>query len=284
MIVIKIILFILLAVLGIILLVLILPVQAQFSFIGGKLNYKLKYAFVNVMDSEGGGLVPKLTKGKKKKPKKKKEDKSETDGKTEIKAEKDEIKVEIVGEKADEEKDKKSEETLTEEKTSAESEEKSDEKTEDKKSEKKKKKKSLGEIFELISGIWYAAKRPLRKILKGFRFTGVYIDFLIANEDAYKCALNYGRVCGVLYNVLAQMSILFTVKLKTVDVECGFAQEKSRWDAAAKLTFVPMTAVIAGIWFLITYIFRVFLPQKRQAKKQAKKAAEMQKTQPQGGM
>ncbi len=271
MIILKILLYILLAVFGIILLILILPVQAEASFIGGKFSYRLKYAFINIMDSDGGGLLARLSKGKK--PKKPVKGKSEDEQAP--KAEKSTVKVDKEDKPAPAENTDTVRAETDKQESSAEAE----------KSEKpKKNKKSPGEIFELVSGIWYAAKRPLRKILKGFRFTGVYIDFLIADEDAYKCALNYGRISGILYNILAGMSMLFTVKLKTVDVECGFAQEKSRFDAAARLTFVPMTAVIAGLWFLVTYIFRVYLPQKIQTKKQTGNTAKMQKTQPQGGM
>lgn len=273
MIILKILLYILLAVFGIILLILILPVQAEASFIGGKFSYRLKYAFINIMDSDGGGLLAGLSKGKGKKPKKPVKEKSEDEHAP--KAEKPTVKAD---------KEEKSVPAENNDTVRAET-DKREASAEEEKSEKpKKNKKSPGEIFELVSGIWYAAKRPLRKILKGFRFTGVYIDFLIADEDAYKCALNYGRISGILYNILAGMSMLFTVKLKTVDVECGFAQEKSRFDAAARLTFVPMTAVIAGLWFLVTYIFRVYLPKKIQTKKQTGNTAKMQKTQPQGGM
>lgn len=279
MIVLKILLFIILAVLGIIILALLMPVSVKFSFIGGKVAYKAKYSFINVIDSDGGGLVGKLMK-KEKKPEsgKKKKNKNEAD-----KAAEQSLSDKPVEEKgqpetseqisAEEVNQETTAEAVKEESTSA-------EKTEGEAATEKKKKKSLGEIVELITGIWQSAKRPLRKIFKGFHFSDIYIDFLVADEDAYKCAINYGRICAVVYNGLSVMGRLFTTKLKTIDVECGFAQEKSRWDVSVKVWFIPMTAVIAGIWFLITYIFRIYLPNKIKNKKSAKK----QKVQPQGGM
>ena len=69
MIVLKILLFILLAVLGLILLVLIIPVGGEISFIGGKLKYKVSLWFINVMDSDGGGVLGWLKKRKSKKTK-----------------------------------------------------------------------------------------------------------------------------------------------------------------------------------------------------------------------
>ena len=64
MIILKILLFILLAVLGVILLVLIMPVGGEVSFIGGKLKFKVKLWIINVMDSEGGGILGWLKKRK----------------------------------------------------------------------------------------------------------------------------------------------------------------------------------------------------------------------------
>ncbi len=265
MIVLKIILFILLAVLGIILLLLILPVGADISFIGEKLSYKVKYAGINLLDSEGGGALSSLMKEKSpKKEKKPKTEKSRSAEENNAPVQENTPTVETAGE----------------ENTAQETEGQSESETP---TEEKKPKKTLGEKVGFVIDIWNSAKRPLGKILKGFHFSKLYIDFLVADEDAYKCALNYGRVCTVVYNVLSVFSRLFTVKFQTVDITAGFACSKSRWDISFSLRFRPITAVISGIWFLVTYIFRVFLPDLREKRKK-KKAIMKQKAQPQGGM
>ncbi len=99
------------------------------------------------------------------------------------------------------------------------------------------------------------------------------IDFIIANEDAFTCAMEYGSISGTIYNVLGWMGVLFNVKLKTIDIVPGFAMKESRWDAAGKLCVRPITAVIAGIQFLITYSIRYFIPYKLQERKLNKHAA-----------
>lgn len=272
MIVLKIILFILLAVLGIILLLLILPVGADISFIGEKISYKVKYAGINLLDSEGGGALSALM--KEKSPEKEKKPKS---GKSKSTSEDNasdeaEAQAENTAQETGEQSDAKAENTAQETEGQSEA-----------PTEEKKPKKTLGEKVGFVIDIWNSAKRPLRKILKGFHFSKFYIDFLVADEDAYKCALNYGRVCTAVYNVLSVFSRLFTLKFRTVDITAGFACSKSRWDISFSLRFRPITAVISGIWFLITYIFRVYLPDLREKRKQ-KKAMMKQKTQPQGGM
>lgn len=283
MIVLKILLFIILAVFGIIILALLMPVSVRFSFLGGRIAYKVKYSLLNVIDSDGGGLVGRLM-NKEDSPKseknKKNPQKSDKQPEPSVSAEAAEKATEPEASQKSDTAENPAAETVAQEAVEkpAEGEGQAAENAESVSAPEKK--KTLGEKVEFIMGIWQSAKRPLRKILKGFHFSDIYIDFLVADEDAYKCAINYGRICTVVYNGLSVMSRLFTTKLKTIDVECGFAQEKSRWDVSVKVWFIPMTAVIAGIWFLITYIFRIYLPEKIKNRK----SARMQKTQPQGGM
>lgn len=312
MIILKILLFILLAVLGVILLVLIMPVGGEVSFIGGKLKFKVKLWIINVMDSEGGGILGWLKKRKsKKKPSKKKKPKPQKKKKSKKKKKSDTPPDIVFDTPATEETSVQTEDTAVQQSTvstaPASSEESSgsgqaqtgfytsgdeadepeveaspDEETEEtdgkkkKKKKKEKEKKSLDELVDMLVDIWGSAKNPLCLIFKAFKFSDLYIDFVIANEDAYKCALNYGRLSAVTYRGIAQMSRIFTVKLKTVDIQPAFGVKKGRYDAALKLHFRAGTFVIAGLWFLITFIFRVFIPGKIR-KIKAKKSAAAQK-------
>lgn len=312
MIILKILLFILLAVLGVILLVLIMPVGGEVSFIGGKLKFKVKLWIINVMDSEGGGILGWLKKRKsKKKPSKKKKPKPQKKKKSKKKKKSDTPPDIVFDTPAAEETSVQTEDTAVQQSTvsavPASSEESSgsgqaqtgfytsgdeadepeveaspDEETEEtdgkkkKKKKKEKEKKSLDELVDMLVDIWGSAKNPLCLIFKAFKFSDLYIDFVIANEDAYKCAINYGRLSAVTYRGIAQMSRIFTVKLKTVDIQPAFGMKKGRYDAALKLHFRAGTFVIAGLWFLITFIFRVFIPGKIR-KIKAKKSAAAQK-------
>lgn len=314
MIILKILLYIILAVLGLILIVLILPAGGEFSYIDGKLSYKVKLSILNIMDSEGGGVLGWLKKRKKKpkKPKKPKASKPVKEKKSKKKrsqrepyeweTELDDIPVNIPDETLFDNTSQASDMTVdsaaAEEETSddiAAADSPSDEKK--KKKDKKqqdelvdeqdggkepekssqKKKKSLDELIEFVIGIWESAQRPLLKIFKGFRLRDLYIDFVIADEDAYDCALKYGKYSGLIYNGIAFLSQVFTVRLKTVDIRPAFGLSKGRWDAAGKLSFRLGTVVIAGLWFLVTYIFRTFIPDKLRKRKIIKKSAARQK-------
>ncbi len=308
MIVLKILLYILLAVLGILLLVLITPAGGEFSYIDGKFSYKVKLWILNLMDSEGGGLYgwwKKRKANKKDKPEKPKKPKKIKEKKQKKKKERDKYEWE---DELDSipvnniEDGTSSAETSVETIENEEYEPVSDsvEKGKDKKKDKNKKKvdtneyvtadednssnddekKSLSDKVEFLVGIWESAQRPLLKIFKGFKIKDLYIDFVIADEDAYDCAIKYGKYSTLVYNGIAFFSQLFTVRLKTIDVRPQFGVSKGRWDVSGKLYFRLGTLVIAGAWFLITYLFRTFLPEKLRRfrmKRKMKKSAARQK-------
>lgn len=295
MIILKILLIILLVILGLILLVLLLPVGGDVSFIDGKVRYKVRLWRLDIMDSEGGGVLGWL---KKRKKKKKPDNNTETDTLDDIDDIDDlddirptvdeypgaEVTEELPADNNAEEaaEDAHEDEEQTAENAAADASEEASEKNKKKKSKKKSKEpaeKEKGELTDKIDFILStidAAWSPLKRIFKGFRFSELYIDFIIANEDAYKCAINYGRFCGIIYNGLAALSRIFTVRLKTVDVQAGFGLKKSRWDASLSLDFRAGTVVIAGFAFLITFIFKVFIPSKL-SKRKIKKSAAVQK-------
>lgn len=283
MIVLKILLWIILALLGIVLLILILPISADFSFIGGKISYGAKYAYIPVFNSKGTGIVNKLMKRKKKNKKPDSEGDEPTEENTV--SEESEISEETVSESTEnptetpENTESPNNETETVEAVEVTENSVETETTEnienlgniespekpiqpeplEKPANEVKEKKSK---LEFILGLWEAADRPLLRIFKGIKISELYIDFFIANEDAYKCALNYGRISGAIYNIIAWLSVLFNVKLKTIDVNPLFAQKKSQWDVSLNISFSLITVVIAGIQFLIIYLFRVFIPSK----------------------
>ena len=305
MIVLKILLYILLAVLGIILLVLITPAGGEFSYIDGKFSYKVKLWIINIMDSEGGGLYSwwkKRRSKKKEKPEKPKKPKPAKEKKANKKKERENYEWEKELDDIpvnDPEEDMLPAEPAAENAESVTAEAQTSVKEEDepdKKSKKKKKKKdeesdddffdddeeeqfenedkkSLGDKVEFIVDIWESAQRPLLKIFKGFKLKDLYIDFVIADDDAYDCALKYGRYSMLVYNGIAFFSQLFTVRLKTIDVRPQFGVSRGRWDAAGKLSFRLGTVVIAGAWFLLTYLFRTFIPEKLRKRKLKKSAA-----------
>ena len=282
LIVLKVILWILLAVLGIIIIACVLPISGKVSYIDGKFAYKAAYSYVTLIDSKGGGLINRLRK-RKKKPEK--DDDSDSS---------DDVEIEEVPEMSEHsdtpenpQENSSVENNIGDSDNIPENDDTQDDIPEDDEDfigfdededydddDENSSGKSLSDKIEFILDIWRAADRPLLKIFKGFHLNDIYIDFIIADEDAYKCAMKYGTISGTVYNLLAWLGALFTIQFKTVDINAGFDLKESRWDASAKVKFRLGTLVIAGIWFLITYLFRIYIPNKTSAKKAAAETAE----------
>jgi len=290
MIVLKILLWIFLVILGLIVIICAVPADVDFGYVDGKLSYRIKLWFFDLMDSSHNGFLDKRKKKKKAKRKKEKPDVPADEAFDMSDIPEDELPDEDIAEEtpsaavtaetvqsdasdtSDKDKKKKKKDKKKKEKEVVYDE---DGEVDDEEEPAKKEGKSLGDKLEMIGGIWLAAKNPAHMVFKGFKFRNFYIDFIIADEDAYKCAVKYGRYSTLIYNGLAQMSRLFTLRFRTVDIQPGFGLDKGRWDTSFSVSFRLGTAVIAGLWFLITYIFRVFLPGKRR-KRKARKAAAVQ--------
>ena len=269
MIILKILLYILLAVLALILVVLITPAGGEFSYIDGKFRYKPKpvkekksqkkkqrekYEWEKELDDipvndPEADMVPAVTEN------------SDSGAHTET-AENSSSGVTAHTDEAPKEDDKKKKDEADDDPFES-----------DDDDEKDEEKKSLSDKVEFLVGIWESAQRPMLKIFKGFKLKDFYIDFIIADEDAYDCALKYGRYSTLIFNGIAFFSQLFTVRLKTIDVRPQFGVSKGRWDTSGKLSFRLGTAAIAGAWFLLTYIFRTFIPDKLRKRKMKKSAA-----------
>lgn len=265
MIILKILLWIILAVLGIILLILLLPFKAELSYVSSKFTYKIKYWFLPLLDSDGNGIAAKFLKSENK------ENKDDNAGEnttvSEVTQEPENVSGEI-NESAEimQEIEKTEGSSAKETKKTGKINKSQPEQDEIKQTEEK----SLMDKIEFIINMWNMAERPVLRIFKGIKIRKICIDFAVANEDAYKCAVNYGRISGGIYNILAWLSLLFTVKFKTVDILPEFASDKSKWDISAEISLNLMTLVISGIWFLIIYSFKVIIPKKRKMKKSVK--------------
>lgn len=283
MIVLKIILIILLvlllAVLGIFLIALILPVSVSGSYIDGKTEYKVKYAFLTVISSDEKGILNYISKrkngkksariGKSSKKKNIKSEKKNTDTLTEN--QQDKLSENITEEKNQDSKPKTDNEKKSDSDTNS-----ANVKSKKIKSESKSGRiAKLPEMWETITQIYETASKPFRRILKGVHLDKIYIDFKISDMDAYDCALKYGKMCILVYNSLAVCDRIFTLTKKSVDVKCVFNEEKSVYNMGMTVRLHPITAVISALGFLWQYYFKIHRPKKKNISKTAKAVREV---------
>lgn len=216
-------------ILGIILffaLILNIPIKAFLSYDGKNFVISVKYAFIKIF--------PRKPKKEKLKRIKKKavvnNDKSSAD----------EIKAAEPSEVDDDDIDDTSEEFF------------------DPDAKKKKgKKESLSEKLDTLKSyipLVEDCKTPLLKLLKTLKITGLDLNIIAADEDAFNAAMLYGSLNAAVYNLLALMKQAFIVKVKSVNIGCRFNyhQTEIKISFAAELT--PAKIIACAFVLLIAYI------------------------------
>lgn len=251
-------LYIIAAIIFLIWLLLFQFVTVDFSFLGGNLKVKVKYLFFTVFDlnkyldekeSDSQAMSEKLA-----------EDNSKANVASEIKQDKKAAHKYS----EDKSKDKKNKEK------------KSKDKPEKPKNTRKKTIEDrlfeLGDKIDFIKGLYDIGIRPVFKILKGIHLTRLFIDFDIADEDAYDCAIKFGNMNALVFNAVGSLACLFTVKKKSIDIHCVYDTKPAKYDASFYLRLRPTTVLSAGISFGIKYlIYFIIKPNLQRLKNNKKK-------------
>ncbi len=115
-----------------------------------------------------------------------------------------------------------------------------------------------------------------KKLLKTIRFTNTKIDIVTGKEDAYESAMFYGKLQATLFNVLAVISGIFTVKLKKADIHCVFNEKKLEASGETVIKVRPSAMIAIAVCIAVSFL-KIFLRQRRE-KKKAEKAKQSIKT------
>lgn len=114
-----------------------------------------------------------------------------------------------------------------------------------------------------------------KKLLKTIRFTNTKIDIVTGKEDAYESAMFYGKIQAALFNILAVISGIFTVKIKKADVHCVFNEKKLEANGETVVKVRPSAMIAIAVCIGVSFL-KIFL-RKRRKKKRAEKAEQSKK-------
>ncbi len=234
-----------------------IKVKAEISYIGGEFFFKVKYLCFTIFPFK-----------EKKEKKKKKEKKSKKAQELPQEAVNDEVADEIQND-AD-----TSNETIQ---TATEQTEQNDKKKKDKKEPLSDKIDKLCDIIEKVKIIWNVSKKHLLNIFKHIYIEELMVDLLIADEDAYKAAMNYGKINAAVYNLINFIRTFFTVTIKTVDIVCDFDSKESIYDFSTKITVKPSTILSAafGILFGLLINIKKLIGKNKSEHASSKKAVSV---------
>ncbi len=206
--------------------------SVEVKYIGGSLKYKVRYSFIDLYSSD------------------KKTSKT---------------KCKNTSKKSDTIKEKNSEKI---------SENKKEEKPEEKSKKNKKQKKpkeSLDEKLEKISAIVdfvQASKKHVFNLVGNIKFSKINVDFVVADEDAYTCAVSYGAISAGVYNIVGFLSTYFKTTIDKLNINLKYNNNKSIYDFSFLVKLKLGTAITSALGILVTYLTRgrVKKPNKKQKK------------------
>ncbi len=187
-----------------------------------KLNLKVKFLGFTIYTTE-----PRPKKNKK--PKKQKKEKKKKADKTPVSEERSETPINETAETSEAEKN-------------------SDEAKNTAKKTGKKEKKKFSPDPDMIMDYVRSASPPIKRLFKKIRWYDVYVDWVVATDDAAKTAITYGSICGVLYPFFEWLTTYFTAKVKEIHIEADFSKEKSDIFAYFVLKLRLSTALACVIW------------------------------------
>lgn len=122
---------------------------------------------------------------------------------------------------------------------------------------KKEKKDSLSEKLDTLKGyipLVEDCKTPLLKLLKTLKITGLDLNIIAADEDAFNAAMLYGSLNAAVYNLLALMKQAFIVKVKSVNIGCRFNYPHMVFKISFAAELTPARIIACALVLLTAYI------------------------------
>lgn len=138
---------------------------------------------------------------------------------------------------------------------------------------KKKKSSKLDELkakYKIVKPYIPMGWKYFRKLLKAVRFTDAKIILDVGKEDAYDAAMLYGKVQAGLFNGIAMLAGIFTVKLKKADVNCVFNEKTFGYDVHTIVRVRPSTIIAIGFCMGVNFL-KIYLSGRRKKKRAAKR-------------
>jgi len=109
-------------------------------------------------------------------------------------------------------------------------------------------------IVEIIKDLADICGGLLGCVCKHIVILNLDLNIVVAFEDSYKTAVNYGYVCSGVYPGLAVILRVFKYKDYNVNITTDFDKKKPEIDAVADVSVVPWFVVIGGIQALIKFL------------------------------
>ena len=81
----------------------------------------------------------------------------------------------------------------------------------------------------------------------------LYLDVLVASGDAAQTAIDYGKICAVVYPIQALIESKMRVRRRAINISTDFLHDSGELKADIRLHAVPIRVLWAILLFFIGY-------------------------------
>lgn len=118
--------------------------------------------------------------------------------------------------------------------------------------------------------------KTLRRLLKKIRFYNTEIDIMLGNEDPYKAAVNYGYANMAFYQSLAFLCMIFSVKIKSCDLNTEFTEKKLEVKLSGNV-YIRVSTILGVLLCYGVKMLKIYLSEKSKKSTDKKQDEELLK-------
>lgn len=226
-----------------------LPVYLDFKYIDGSLDCKVKYAMFtlySVTEPNKYGL------NRLKSIKKKKTSKSKHKSKTKNKSNQSNSKPSTNS--SDVKSKPKSSTSKPKSNSKATSKTKVKTKSKSKVSTDSMDFKDLISNLDIVLDILKIIVSKLGVFIKSLKVKDLYIDFLVADEDACECALKFGKINAILYPTLSILNQYVKIKKKKISIQPKYNSNVGVYDVSFKVQLGLGSGIVQVVAIILKVI------------------------------
>ncbi len=123
-------------------------------------------------------------------------------------------------------------------------------------------KRTIKDYIALVKSLLSPVGKGARRLFKGIRISRLYIDIKVSDFDAHECAIQYGRICTAVSNLLAFFQSFFSIKADHIEVLPRFGSEATVYTARLRAKVSPSAVIAAGAALAWTYLKNMLKSQK----------------------
>ena len=128
-----------------------------------------------------------------------------------------------------------------------------------------KKKPVVKKWLKALLANWQEVLALVKKVLRAPKLDFLLLRIYVGNQDPEICAMEYGRICGLLGAVLPAVQQVFSVGKQDIDVQCCFDRDQTDVLLEVETTirvYEAITLLVAGLLLLIKLYRHTKLSEK----------------------